>query len=690
MQQIDQDTTASSDNRTKPVLGVLEWFRPGEHERVEQAIEDMRRIGITELRTGWSWADYHDEGGPDWYDWLIPLLAKHVNILPCFTYTPPSLGVEPKTSSPPRNPKDYADFIDVIITRFGRHFEWVELWNEPNNLNDWDWRLDKQWHIFSEMAISAAFWAHERGKKTVLGGMCPTDANWIDLMCRNGVIDHIDAVGIHGFPGTWEYDWSAWEDNVDKVRNVLEWHESDAEIWITEGGFSTWDHDEHRQLREFVGFMDAPVDRAYWYSLHDLHPEQQHQDGFHRDERHYHFGLLQHDFQPKLLYRIWEEYGLEGVRALAEEHGVDDGEPSEKEPPVKINGAVTNEPARALITGGAGFIGTNLANRLLTNGQRVRVIDNLSRPGVERNLKWLRDTHGDAVDVVIGDIRNPYRVRDAARDIDNVYHFAAQVAVTTSVDNPAHDFETNLRGTFNLLEAVRAQETPPTLLFTSTNKVYGGLEDIILEEQASQYAPVDPNILRNGIGSDYPLSFHSPYGCSKGAADQYVLDYARIYGVKTAVFRMSCIYGPHQFGTEDQGWVAHFLISALQGQPITLYGDGKQVRDILFVDDLIDAMQLAVGRIDDISGSAFNIGGGPANAVSLIGLIDIMNAYIDGTVETTFDEWRPGDQRYYVSDIRDFMAATGWKPRVSVADGVEALHDWLVADLGIASRALVA
>lgn len=693
MQQTHRDTAPTSSWKKRPLLGVLEWFRPGEHDRVEQAIEDMRRIGIRELRTGWSWADYHTEEGEAWYGWMIPRIAREVNLLPCFTYTPPSLGVEYKTSAPPRNPKDFADFIDAVITRYGQHFEWVELWNEPNNLNDWDWRLDQQWSIFSEMVIGAGYWAKQRGKKTVLGGMCPTDPNWIDLMCRNGVVDQVDAVGIHGFPGTWEYDWREWEDNVDRIRTVLDWHEQDVEIWITEGGYSTWDYDEHRQLREFVKIMDAPVDRAYWYSLHDLHPDLEHQDGHHRDERHYHFGLLKHDFRPKLLYRIWADHGLEGVRKLAGAATSPADQPaasSEAGHSGRAGAAVLREPKRVLITGGSGFIGTNLAHRLLSEGAHVRVFDNLSRPGVEANLRWLRETHRDSLEVEIGDIRNPYRMQDAVQGVQEVYHFAAQVAVTTSVTDPAVDFDTNLRGTFNLLEAIRSRTTPPALLFTSTNKVYGGLDDIILEETATRYEPVDRSILRNGIGSDHPLSFHSPYGCSKGAADQYVLDYARMYGLRTAVFRMSCIYGPHQFGTEDQGWVAHFLLSALEGRPITLYGDGKQVRDVLFVDDLMDAMTVAVRRIDDVAGRAFNIGGGPANAVSLIELIEVMNDLVGDPVVTEFDAWRPGDQRYYVSDIRSFQAATDWAPQTSVREGVAALYRWLVEERGPVHRSLVA
>ncbi|HMC49405.1 MAG TPA: SDR family NAD(P)-dependent oxidoreductase, partial [Solirubrobacterales bacterium] len=269
---------------------------------------------------------------------------------------------------------------------------------------------------------------------------------------------------------------------------------------------------------------------------------------------------------------------------------------------------------RALVTGGAGFIGTNLADRLLREGQRVRIVDNLSRAGVEGNLAWLREGHGERVEVMRGDLRNRSVATEAVRGVDTVFHLAAQVAVTTSLADPLCDFDVNLTGTINLLEAARGQTEPPTFLFTSTNKVYGGLEDVGLQDTGSRYEPVAGPIRRAGISEDRPLDFCTPYGCSKGAADQYVLDYAKSFGLRTAVFRMSCVYGPHQCGNEDQGWVAHFAIRALDGEPIVLYGDGHQVRDVLFVEDLVEAFLLARENIEAIGGGAYNIGGGPENA----------------------------------------------------------------------------
>ncbi|AEG92694.1 NAD-dependent epimerase/dehydratase family protein [Ramlibacter tataouinensis] len=336
-----------------------------------------------------------------------------------------------------------------------------------------------------------------------------------------------------------------------------------------------------------------------------------------------------------------------------------------------------SEESLALITGGAGFVGSNLAHRLLGAGRRVRILDNLSRPGVEQNLQWLRQAHGAQLDVVVADIRDAQAVQRAMVGVHQVFHFAAQVAVTTSLEDPQEDFAINAQGTLNVLEAARARPLPPAILLTSTNKVYGGLGDVALGLEGQRYLPVDEEVRRRGIGEARPLDFHSPYGCSKGTADQYVVDYARSYGLTTCVFRMSCIYGPRQFGTEDQGWVAHFLLRALRGESITLYGDGKQVRDVLFVDDLVDAFLLAEQNAARLSGRAFNIGGGPGSTISLLDLVDRIERLQGQRPALAFDDWRTGDQRYYVSDTRAFEQATGWRRRVEAEDGIARLYRWL-------------
>ncbi len=344
---------------------------------------------------------------------------------------------------------------------------------------------------------------------------------------------------------------------------------------------------------------------------------------------------------------------------------------------VRVLNASAAREGLTLVTGGAGFVGANLAHRLLSEKQPVLVLDNLSRAGVEHNLAWLRNTHREGLEIAIADVRDAQAVERAVARARRVFHFAAQVAVTTSLVDPREDFSINAQGTLNVLEAARSQRVPPSVIMTSTNKVYGGLEDIALELNGQRYAPVSQELAAHGIPESRPLDFHSPYGCSKGTADQYVHDYARSFGLKTVVFRMSCIYGRHQFGTEDQGWVAHFLLRALDRVPITIYGDGRQVRDILFVDDLVEAFLLADRHIDRLSGQAFNIGGGPGNVISLLDLLQHIER-LDGTrPRTEAGGWRTGDQRYYVSDIRRFREATGWAPRIGAAEGIERLHGWL-------------
>lgn len=334
-------------------------------------------------------------------------------------------------------------------------------------------------------------------------------------------------------------------------------------------------------------------------------------------------------------------------------------------------------PGYILITGGSGFIGSNLADRLLREGHRVMLFDNLSRAGVVQNYRGLRAEHGAQVTLMEADIRDMAAVATAVQGATAVYHFAAQVAVTTSLETPTVDFAINAQGTLNLLEALRALPAPPPLIFTSTNKVYGALHDIPLQLAGERYEPVDPTLREAGVSEAQRLSFYSPYGCSKGTADQYVLDYAQTFGLPAAVFRMSCIYGPRQFGTEDQGWVAHFLMRSLDGEAITLYGDGKQVRDILFVEDLVEALLLARQQIDRLRGEAFNIGGGPGNAVSLLEVLEHIAALEDAQPEISWGDWRPGDQRYYVSNTQKFSEATGWAPQVGVEEGIARLRDWL-------------
>jgi len=331
---------------------------------------------------------------------------------------------------------------------------------------------------------------------------------------------------------------------------------------------------------------------------------------------------------------------------------------------------------KILITGGCGFIGANYTDRLLARGERVVVFDNLSRRGSEKNAEWLREKYGARFELIRADIRDARAIADAAREADAIFHFAAQVAVTTSVADPRTDFEINALGTFNALEAARLSGHNPIFLFASTNKVYGGMDDVIVVEKPTRYAYRD---LIGGVSEQQPLDFHSPYGCSKGAADQYVRDYHRIYGVRTVVFRQSAIYGYRQFGVEDQGWLAWFIIAAVLGKPITIYGDGKQVRDMLFIDDLMDAYDAALARIDHIAGHVYNIGGGPNNTISVWAEFGpLLEKLLGRKIPVQYDAWRPGDQRVCVYDISKAKQELGWEPRIGVPEGVERLYRWVV------------
>lgn len=329
-----------------------------------------------------------------------------------------------------------------------------------------------------------------------------------------------------------------------------------------------------------------------------------------------------------------------------------------------------------MITGGAGFIGCNYASRCLARGEKILIFDNLSRPGSKRNIEWLEQMHGkNSFELVVGDVRDADAIQKAARNANRILHLAAQVAVTTSVTDPRTDFEINAQGTFNTLEAARLSGNLPGFIYASTNKVFGGMENVRVVEQKTRY---DYGDLPEGATEDQLLDFHSPYGCSKGCGDQYVRDYFRIYQLPTVVFRQSCIYGLRQFGVEDQGWVAWFVIAALKDHPITIYGDGKQVRDILFVDDLCDAYDAAFDRLPQIGGQIFNIGGGRKNTLSIwMEFKPILEKLLDKEIPTTTSDWRPGDQPVFISDIRKASEILNWSPKVGVEEGITRLFKWV-------------
>jgi len=318
----------------------------------------------------------------------------------------------------------------------------------------------------------------------------------------------------------------------------------------------------------------------------------------------------------------------------------------------------------------------------LKRGEEVVVFDNLSRSGSRKNLEWLTNEFGhDGFDLVQSDIRDINAINQSARDVDVIVHLAAQVAVTTSVENPRYDFEVNALGTFNILEAARLSGRNPQLIYASTNKVYGGMENVSVIEGENNYFYRD---FPEGISEDQPLDFHSPYGCSKGAGDQYVCDYAKIYDLPTTVVRQSCIYGPRQFGIEDQGWVAWFVIAAIFNKPITIFGDGKQVRDLLFIDDLLDAYDAVIANPKGAFGQVFNLGGGSKNVMSVWKEFGpILTELLGRKVSVKTGEWRPGDQRIYVSDIRKANRNMNWNPQVTVQEGIKRLYNWVIENQGL-------
>jgi CDP-paratose 2-epimerase len=329
-----------------------------------------------------------------------------------------------------------------------------------------------------------------------------------------------------------------------------------------------------------------------------------------------------------------------------------------------------------VITGGAGFIGCHSASRFHQAGHHVVVVDDLSRRGADTNLRWLRDQGvTEFVKLDVRDTGGVHALMKRHADADAVLHLAGQVAVTTSVADPRHDFEVNAMGTFNVLEAVRcAADGRPAVLYSSTNKVYGNLEHVGVVERDGRYAYADRP---DGVDESEPLDFHSPYGCSKGSGDQYVRDYARIYGLRTVTFRQSCIYGTRQFGIEDQGWIAWFCVAVTTGQPFSIFGDGKQIRDVLWVEDLIDLYERAVERADAVKGEVFNVGGGPGNTMSLRELVAKLEKRFGRALKPPFADWRPGDQRVFVADVRKAERMLGWRPKVSVDEGVDRLIDWV-------------
>ena len=611
-----------------PDVGAVQYFHIDDRNTVARVLAGLELLPVRHLRTAISWCDWTSEGGEDWYTWLLPQLLERFDVLPCFLYTPPALGILPKTSSPPREPERYGEFVEMVLERYEGSFEHVELWNEPNNYIEWDWTIDPEWTIFAEMIGGAARRASRLGVKPVLGGMSPFDPNWLDLMFRRGSLEHVDVIGVHGFPGTWEAVWEGWDVHIARVEEVRDRHGSEARIWVTEAGFSTWAHDEFRQLTTMAELAEAPADRVYWYSVHDLAPERETLDGFHADERAYHFGLQRTTGEPKLLARVLAAGGLPAVRELVEFAQPSPGDVA----------------ARTLVTGGAGFMGTHLVDRLASEGKPVTVLDNLSRPGSEQRLRDLKRRFPELVRVEIGDVRDVFALRRCLQACDGVFHLAATIPGDAPLAVP-DDLDVNLRATVTLLEEIRRLDSPLPVVFASSSVVY---------------AP------------------SGPFARAKQAADGYVLDYARTFGLRTCSLRFGAVYGPYQSGDEEHGWLGALPIAAAQGKPVVVFGDGRDMRDLLFVDDAVDALVRAMSAPAALEGAAFDVGGGEQQAAQVRQLVELVQRLAETPPRIERLPWPQTEPSRYISDCAAFAEATGWEPAVSIETGFARVYDWVM------------
>ena len=513
---------------------------------------------------------------------------------------------------------------DIIADMLGRHrFEAVELAPGPD-------------------LIAAASAVRQGGARAILGEA--GDLDRLKALGAQGVLAAVDGVGLR-----WPHD-AGGHAAFTAASALARSFNPELALWITASSSAVTHPRFADDAAAFLDAFDAPVGRVYWQTSPVSAPGDRYGEA------------AASELFPRLLAK--------GVGEVRRTLGV----------ARRQRGPAAMGTRPVLVTGGAGFIGSNLADRLATEGHDVLVYDSLARPGVERNLHWLVQRHPSRVSVAIADLRDRDGLADAAAASAAVFHLAGQVAVTTSLAQPVADFAINLEGTLNLLEALRRRNPAAPLIFASTNKVYGDLADIALAPSGRAYLPVDASILGHGVSEARPLCFHTPYGCSKGAADQYVLDYARSFGLQTAVLRMSCIYGERQLGTEDQGWVAHFLLRAMAGERVTIYGDGMQVRDVLHVGDAVGAYMAAWRNIGAIAGRAYNLGGGPANAISLLQLLEHIGDLLGHPVDIAFADWRQGDQRYFVADTRAVRRDLGLPAPCGWRAGVAGLAAWFGGD----------
>ncbi len=598
-------------------IGFTQGFALGDNETVTAALQRLQTLGVRHLRLPIPESLSETQAGRLWIDRLLARLGSQLEVMPYL--------VAGRTDTVP-------DWVRHVFTQFHSAVEAVEICASGPGLQ----------------ALGEA--ARAAGCRPVLSRPTEGATAWLNEAGSTGALAAYDAVGLHHSAKT-TGNQAAWSAALAEIGQVAHRFNPELAIWVTQTGYAAWRHDAARQAQSFVEAAAVPADRVFWSTLFDQ------PDTASSDPGHAHCGVFDQTGQPKLLGRLLEGGMAEVERVLATERRL------------KLPAITATRPV--LVTGGAGFIGANLADRLAAEGHHVHIYDALARAGVERNLHWLARRHPSRVSFALGDLRDEAALTEAGTRAEAVFHLAGQVAVTTSMVQPMADFAVNARGTLALLEALRLHNPAAPLVFASTNKVYGDLADIDLVREGESYLPSRADVRANGVSEQRPLCFHTPYGCSKGTADQYVLDYAHSFGLRTAVLRMSCIYGERQLGTEDQGWVAHFLLKAIASKGLTIYGDGRQVRDVLHVGDAVAAYLSAWSRIDAIAGRAYNLGGGPANAISLLQLVAHIEDLLGRRVDVSFSDWRPGDQRYFVADTeaarRDLALAPalGWRAGIA-------------------------
>lgn len=604
---------------TKPArsteLGICARFPYDNRDRAALGLRGLASLSVKHVRLALSVTDLENDA---WLKWLLGRLAETHDVLVALDDQP----ILPET-------------LELFLDHHGDRIKAVEICANglpfPDDLMN---NLKRKLLVLERhplpAILSLGFWPRI-GEATYLDVDKLENADAIGLRLSIGMNDRID-------------------ERVEDARRALRGVDPNKPLWITSIRHAGDCRDLVKPAMLLGDAMARDVDRIYWNGL--IGDCSSNDTGSTTQD-----DLFDAAGQPGLLARLLAagEGELDRVLSLSRRN---------QSPAV-----VGVRPV--LVTGGAGFIGANLADRLASDGHHVLIYDALARPGVERNLHWLTRRHPGLVAFALGDLRDEAALSDAAASANAIFHLAGQVAVTTSMAQPLADFEVNARGTIALLDTLRRRNADAPLIFASTNKVYGDLADIALAREGDCYLPTRTDLRDNGIGEDRPLRFHTPYGCSKGAADQYVLDYAHSYGLRTAVLRMSCIYGERQLGTEDQGWVAHFLLKAIAGDPVTIYGDGRQVRDILHVGDAVAAYIAAWQNIDAIAGKAYNLGGGPQNAISLLQLVEHIEMLLGRPIEIDFSAWRNGDQRYFVADTsalhRDLSLASPLDWRSGVA-----------------------